>query len=262
MEWNMDHDERMRIAEDVARRVMTRFPGTVLFGCVTGSVARGDDTEHSDIDTMFVTTSQIRLPKMSPDGYRQFIYRGVPLQVEFRTREEALEILGETGPYWPVQATNFLEPRLIGGDPEVAARTVLEFRKFVDAIPMSSFRRGAGHALLWMGQGLGKVRNAGAAGDHPRAIQAGIWMAQDTAAFLGLVNRRYYHFGDARMVREAESFPTVPAGLPNILARLFGAIAAPEIVAAAEGLGSLCRDLAREQGILVEEIDELEEVGL
>ncbi len=257
-----DHSAKMELAQNIGRRVGAQSGMSVLFGCVTGSVAREDDTDRSDLDTMFLTQDKIRLPNMSPDGYREFVYRGLKTQIEFRTKEEALEILRNTGPYWPFQVKDFLEPQVIFGRPEAVAETTGEFRRLLENLPDAAFRKGAGHALMWAHASLAKVRNAHEDGDRPRAIQAAVGLAADVAAFVALLNRRYYSYADIRQLEEARAFSVVPSNYLILLKRLYLEKDAGGVLAAAEDIWEACDTLAKRLGIRLDEHEDLKSVGL
>ena len=257
-----DHSAKMELAEEIGRRVGTRFGMSVLFGCVTGSVARKDDTPRSDLDTMFLTQEKIRLPDMSPDGYREFVYQGLKTQIEFRTKEEAVEILRNAGPYWPFQVKDFLEPQIIFGSPEIVAETTDEFRRLLETLPDTTFSKGAGHALLWARASLAKIRNAHEVGDGARAVQAAVGMAGDIAAFVALSNRRFYSYADLRQLEESRGFPVVPSNHGTLLRRLYLAKEVDAILDAAEEIWDVCHALAEQHGIRPDEREDLESIGL
>lgn len=258
----MDHDGKVRIAEEIARRVAARFADTILFGALYGSVARNEDTEFSDLELVFVTREEIRLPGMSPDGYREFVYRNLQTQIEFRTKREALDLLTHIGPYWPVQVSKFLEPRVIWGDTHTAEETVAEFRRRVEELPETAFKKGAGHALLWIRGHLGKVRNAHDEGDDARTAQAAEWFGYEIACFVALVNRRYYLRSDLRWLRENESFSKLPKDYQQLMVRMHRARDRKEVFQAASDLCRSCEVLAAREGIDVETIGSFEEIGL
>ena len=258
----MDHDGKVRVAEEIARRVRERFGEAILFGTFSGSVARGEDTERSDLEIVFVTRDKIRLPGMSPDGYREFMFRGLQTQIEFRTRDEVLETLTNVGPYWPIQVWMYLEPRLIWEPARTAQEALAEFRQRVSELPDSTFQRGAGHALLWLRGHLGKVRNAFDEGDDARTAQATEWLGYEIACFVALVNRRYYLRSDLRWLRESDSFPYLPKNYPALMMEMHRARNRKEILHTASELCAACEDLARAHDIQVETIDRLEDIGL
>jgi hypothetical protein len=258
----MDHEGRMRIANEIARRVGARFGDTILFGTLSGSVARNEDAEHSDLEVVFLTTREIRLPGMSPDGYREFVYRGLPTQIEFRTKEEALGLLTHVGSYWPVQVWKFLEPRVICGVASTTDRIVGEFRSRVEGLPEETFRKAAGHALLWIRMHLGKVKNAFAEGDDARTAQAAEWLGYEVACFVALVNRRYYLRSDLRWMRESESFPKLPDDYRDLMMRMHLARDREDVQRTVSDLCAACEALAAREGIRVETVEGLDEVGL
>lgn len=258
----MDHDDKVRVAEEIARRVVERFGQTILFGTLSGSVARGEDTERSDLEIVFVTRDRIRLPGMSPDGYREFLFRGLQTQIEFRTRDEVLETLSNVGPYWPIQVWMYLEPRLIWDAARTAQETLAEFRRRVSELPDSTFQKGAGHALLWVRGHLGKVRNAFEEGDDARTAQVTEWLGYEIACFVALVNRRYYLRSDLRWLRESDSFSHLPKNYRALMMQMHRARDRGEILRTATELCAACEDLAKAHHIEVETIDRLGDIGL
>lgn len=252
----------MELATEIGQRVETRFGDTVLFGRVTGSVARGDDTPRSDLDTLFLTRERIRLPDMSPDGYREFLFRGLKAQIEFRTVEEAREILRNTGPYWPFQVKDFLEPTAIYGDRETIMETTNAFRDLVASVPEADFRRGAGHALMWTQASHAKIEDACEAEDLARAVQGTHGMGHDITALVALANRRYYRFVDLRLLQELESFPMVPRDYKTVLLRLYLSKERGELMVTARALWKACSRFAKRQNVRMEQFEELESVVL
>lgn len=183
-------------------------------------------------------------------------------QIEFRTKEEALQHLTEIGPYWPFQVWFLLEPRALCGAPDVVASTVSEFRKSVADLPDSVFQKAAGHALMWVRGHLGKVHNACEEGDDARTAQVAEWMGYEIAGFVALVNRRYYAHSDLRWLRESDSFPLLPEHYHELVHRLHTARDRATILGAALRLYSGCAALAASRGISIERIEGLDGLDL
>lgn len=225
-------------------------------------MARGEDTEYSDLEMIFVTRRSVRVPGMSPDGYREFLLDDLQTQLEFRTKAEVFEILEHVGPYWPVQVWVYLEPKVIYGNREIVERTVSEFRERVARLPDIAFRKAAGHALIWVRGHLGKVRNACEQGDDPRAGQAAEWMGYEAASFVALVNRRYYRHADFRWLEESKEFPLLPKDYHALMVRLHLARSRPDILEAATELYDACAALAQRGGIEMERIRSLDDLDV
>ena len=258
----MDHAAKVRLGREIAKRVGRRFGPKVVFRTLAGSVARGEDTQHSDLEMRFVTREPIRLPGMSRDGYREFLYRGLQTQIEFRTEAEIEEILGNPGPGWEIQVWEYLEPVPIYGDPAVIRATVAKFRDLVASLPDADFRRAAGLALMWARGALGKIRNAVEAADDARAVEAAAGMGHSVASCVALANRRYTAHADLRSLEESRSFPDLPANYAALMRRLYLARSPGDILAAALALCAACETFARSRKIEVETVERLDDLGL
>jgi predicted nucleotidyltransferase len=258
----MDHESKVKVAEEIGRIVGSRFEKRILYGFLSGSVARGEDTELSDLEVVFVTEEQMRIPGMSSDGYREFVYKDLQVQIEFRTKDEAEEAVVAVGPCWPVEVAYFLNPRAIFGDVESAQAIASAFRKRVDDLPDSTFEKAAGHSLLWVRESFRKVLNACDDGDEIRGIQSASGMCDEASKFVALVNRRYYYRADARMSEESKSFSKLPSDFHSLLEKLTLARGIDDVRATAEGLWSTCKALAASEEIVIESYESLKDLKL
>jgi predicted nucleotidyltransferase len=258
----MDHESKVRIAEEIGELLGREFGKSALYGFLSGSVARGEDTELSDLEVVFVTEEKIRIPGMSSDGYREFLYKDLQVQIEFRTKDEAEEAVVNVGPYWPIEVAYFLNPQIIFGDEEIGERIASEFRKKVDGLPDSTFQKAAGHSLLWVRESYRKVLNACNDDDEVRAVQSASGMCDEASKFVSLVNRCYYYRADARMCEESESFSILPSDFHPLLKMLTLARGINDIRATATDLWSTCKTLATSEEIVIESYESLKDLEL
>ncbi|MCK5292460.1 MAG: hypothetical protein KAR39_10650 [Thermoplasmata archaeon] len=258
----MDHESKVKVAEEIGRILGEKFGKDILYGFLSGSVARGEDTELSDLEVVFVTKEKIRIPGMSSDGYREFMYKDLQVQIEFRAKNETEEAVVAVGPYWPIEVAYFLNPRIILGDKESAQALASVFRKRVDNLPDSTFQRAAGHSLLWIRESFHKVLNACDEEDEIRAVQSASGMCDEAAKFVALVNGRYYYRADARMSEESKSFSVLPSDFHLLLKKLTLARGIDEIRATATGLWSTCKALAGSEEVVIESYESLKNLKL
>jgi hypothetical protein len=258
----MDHESKVKVAEEIGRIVGNKFGETILYGFLSGSVARGEDTELSDLEVVFVTNDKIRIPGMSSDGYREFIFKDLQVQIEFRTRDEAEEAVVAVGPYWPIEVAYFLDPQIMFGEKESGEAIASEFRKRVSSLPDSAFQKAAGHSLLWVRDSCRKVLNACDERDEMRAVQSASGMCDEASKFVALANRRYYYRADARMSEESKSFPKLPSNFHTLLEQLTLARGVDDIRATAIGLWSTCEALAASEEIVIESYESLKDLKL
>jgi hypothetical protein len=163
----------------------------VLAILLDGSVARGEDTEYSDLELRVVTRKRLRMKGMSEGGYSEFVYRDLAIQVQFVEERKVHESISHPSVFWPLELWAFLEPRLV--TPATDARRVAAgFRKSYDALTPESFGPGVQLSLVWNWQMYGKVRSA-----ITRKSDDLLWsakaFAQDIARSIALINMRYLH---------------------------------------------------------------------
>lgn len=258
----MDHESKVRVAEEIGEMVGEKFGKDILYGFLSGSVARGEDTVLSDLEVVFVTKEKIRIPGMSSDGYREFLYKDLQVQIEFRTKDEAEEAVVNVGPYWPIEVAYFLNPQIVFGEKESGEGIASELRKRVDGLPDSTFQKAAGHSLLWVRESFHKVLNACNDEDEIRAIQSASGMCDEASKLVALVNGRYYYRADARMSEESKSFSKLPSTFHSLLEQLTLARGIDDIRATATGLWSTCKALATSEGIVIESYESLKDLKL
>ena len=100
----MDHDGRVRLAGELAELLVERHgPAAIAAVGVHGSVARGDDTEESDLDLAVVTAG----PEVQvPDRYLR--YRGTVVDLGAIPADAYLEEASAIGPAWPLAADQYV----------------------------------------------------------------------------------------------------------------------------------------------------------
>jgi predicted nucleotidyltransferase len=100
----VDHDERVRLAGDLAQRLLDRHdPATIVAVGVHGSVARGDDGEESDLDLAVVTSGpEVEVPD------RSLRHRDTVVDLGAIPADAYLEEAGHIGPAWPLAADQYV----------------------------------------------------------------------------------------------------------------------------------------------------------
>ena len=100
----MDHDERVRLAGELAELLVERHgPAAIAAVGVHGSVARGDDTDESDLDLAVVTAGpEVEVPD------RSLRYRGAVVDLGAIGADAYLEEASHIGPAWPLAADQYV----------------------------------------------------------------------------------------------------------------------------------------------------------
>src|SRR5215210_1489936 len=93
----MTHEERLEIAQEIANRILEKYGERVGAIAVYGSVAKGEDRAHSDLDLWVATREPV-------EDVRFFVYRGIAISLNWDTEQGRINFAGRVTPSWPLDA--------------------------------------------------------------------------------------------------------------------------------------------------------------
>src|SRR5438105_4774434 len=134
----MTHEERVGLGEEIARRIVAREGENVLAVAIYGSVAKGEDGPHSDLELWVATEAEVQ-----PDEV-VFVYRGVLVDVSYTTGKRMLEYVREVESDWAIRADPQRSYQLLferGDFPRQLAAAVVE------PLPDAAFREALRQAM-------------------------------------------------------------------------------------------------------------------
>jgi predicted nucleotidyltransferase len=182
-----DDSPRWQLAAQLRDTIQRRWSAEVQAIAVYGSMAHGDDTDHSDVDLLVVTYR----PGAGP---RPVIRRvnGVLIDLAVVAADEGLRQARDLSPMWPLAADRFVTTRALY-DPRgwLAAQRDAHLGRLAEARP-SEF------------SGLARQAWCHAASAHARSIRLAEWYDTDsallllgearlhTAMVIGLLSRTYF----------------------------------------------------------------------
>jgi Polymerase beta, Nucleotidyltransferase len=183
----VDHDERVRLAGELTRRLLDRHGAAIVAVGVHGSVARGDDREESDLDLAVVTAgAEVELPE------RSLRHRGTVVDLAAIAADRYLEEAGQIGPAWPLAADQYVN-HLAVHDPGGFFHKLRHVHEAaVEEAGAEAFRAAAGYDLVRMLSWDGQARAAELAGDLPTTQVAVMEAAVLAALVVGLQTRTAY----------------------------------------------------------------------
>lgn len=180
----MTHDERLAVAREVAEKILAKYGDRVTAIAVYGSVAKGEDKEHSDVD-MWVATSD------SVEDERFFVYKGLPISVAWTTEEARLHAARTVTPFWPLDADENRSCIVLYERGNFMQRLA----EAVESLREDDFLRSMTVLMSRTNETWNKMRNAWESGDQYRLLVEARWLALESAMMLGLASRRYYKGG-------------------------------------------------------------------
>lgn len=145
----MNHRQRVDACREVSSRLLQRFPDDIIATAVFGSVARGEDLEHSDIDMQVLVRDGARLSS------HFFVLDDCYFSVVVKTEESWRTELTE-----PVSGlcltAGSLQIVLPIHDPSGA---FARLRTMANALPAESWKSAIREGIAGIVEDLGRVRN-------------------------------------------------------------------------------------------------------
>ncbi len=202
----MIHDQRVAIAQEIAGQILNRYGRDIVGIAVYGSVAKGEDAEHSDVELWIATTDQVA----SRDVL--CIYQGVSVELYYGVAQEFLADAQHVDPYWPLRA-----------DMRRSLLVLYERDNFFDklrqaaaALPEEEFHEALRVQMLRLRELVGKLRNAQAQQDRYGVLALARDMTFGVALLIGLANRRYYP-SQRGLYQQSKQMPLQPEHYAELL---------------------------------------------
>jgi hypothetical protein len=226
----VDHDERVRLAGDLSRRLLGRHgPEAIVAVGVHGAAARGDGGEEADLDLAVVTAGpEVEVPD------RSLRHRGTVVDLAAIPADAYLEEAGQIGPAWPLAADQYLN-QLAVHDPGGFFHKLRHVHEAaVEESPAEAFAAAAGYDLVRLLSWDAQARAAELAGDM-LTTQVAIEEAAVLAALVvGLQTRTAYR--DLRHALQATAAAEVAGpGFAEAYRRLLDPTAEPAVKVLALG---------------------------
>lgn len=194
----MKREERLKIAKRIARKVLKKYGNKVLAIGVYGSVARGEDRRYSDLDMIVIV-------KKKREGIydRFFIYKGLPVLVEFETIEEVKKRIRNMWFKWPLEVNAFLSILPLF-DPQ---HVFTKFKREYERLSEKDFREGAMNALEHVYEYFLTVKNAYVYKEREKLLLQARVFARSVACFLALINHTYFKSGKKVFEQKFKKYP-------------------------------------------------------
>src|SRR5215472_4699279 len=101
--------ERMRLAESICARIVSKYPDDVIVGGIYGSTAMGTSTPWSDLDMLCVIKAGSRIEK------KKFVYRDIAVSVSIIAQDELEQRLTSSPSQWNYYMTILSQLKILYG---------------------------------------------------------------------------------------------------------------------------------------------------
>jgi predicted nucleotidyltransferase len=207
----MKHDERWRIAENVAQKAVQNHKGKVLFVAAAGSTAAGKDGDLSDLDIVIASSEKIGVS-------RKFIYKDIIVEPFYITRKEAEEIfLDPSNSSWESWNESWQgwmmlihTCKVIWGDEKI----LKEMQALNKSLPSEVFAKAAAKNLVLIYEFINHMKAVLPYNSLPDMLYLGVAVRKLAIDFVALMNGKYYLTYD--WVGEAKSFANIPSNYAQL----------------------------------------------
>lgn len=236
----MRHAERVAFAQQIAARMVTAYGDALVAVAAFGSVARGDDTDTSDLELWAAFADD------PPVRERYVAVRGMAVQIEYRSVAAMLDEARTVDRFWPINAAQYGVCLPLHGRGDFFA----QLAGAVASPHEEGFAPALRETMRRMSETAGKARSNRTRGDTHALLKAGRGLVHEAMFLIGLANRRYFpHTRD--LYRQAAQLPLRPEGYAELLdiAGNFTTTDADAVYAAAMVLWGRVQAFAHAQGI-------------
>jgi hypothetical protein len=249
----MDHAERNKLARALTARLVAEHGDAILLGGVFGSAARGDDTEWSDLDLLYVLREGTALRG------RTFLFQGAPVVLNVLTQAELEASLRAPNPSWPFWMGVLDVLRPLAGD-------VGHLRRWMElgqSLDDTAFRVAVEpHMPGLVLESYGRIRSSAARNNQRDAAHAAIEVLYEMKTALCLLNRRWVTRDYFAGLEQSFAFPLRPQGWEQMAPQLWDARELGAIVAVAGTLMGAYWRLLASCGMMVQNYQTVESVAL
>jgi predicted nucleotidyltransferase len=247
----VDREEKLGFARLLTARLLAAHGEDRLVALgVQGSLARGDDTEGSDLNLAVITADpEVHVPD------RTLSYQGTVVDLAAITADAYLEQATQIGPLWPVAADQYLHTLALHDPTGYFQRLRQAHQEAVAQAPGEAFLEAAGYDLVRLLALDAKARAAELYGDVAGALLAVREALVFAALVVGLVTRTPYR-NDVHAVRTVAGGAGAPPGLLEPYRRALSPLTDPATAVIALGrVRDALVELARREGIPFEADD-------
>ncbi len=249
----LSHQERRQLAQDLCRRMLSRYPGQIILGGVYGSTAMNTDTPWSDLEMWFIVEEDC------PATSQHLIFRDTAVGYRVYQRLEIEEIVLQPSLKWPFHMGVLEILEVLYGDGALIQR-LMEVGK---SVPVEKFRVALESGLPdLVVESYGRIRSCQLRDNWRDASVTVFEVLSEMLVALCLLNQSWVRYDYYQGLVDSFKFPKLPEGYSETVQHLYKADDFDTIVPLAGKLVANFWRLLDENGIKVNNFQFIEEIPL
>jgi len=248
----MDHERRIRLAEEITDIVNEKYGKEVLLGGVYGSAARGADTKFSDLEMLFIVEDDSNAKTV------KFSYEHMPVEVNVIRRGEVENEIMEVSLDWPLRMGRLFNLKVMCGDPLLLDG----FRGMLDEVPDREINEFIARQTPLCYEGLGRLKAVKLRGNTHEMPLFVMEVLMEFMLLVAAFNRRFINHDYLGGLPESFEFERLPPDYEENARRLMHdkTLSLDETISLAEGFVRNFVEYMAENGVRVREHTPLDEV--
>jgi predicted nucleotidyltransferase len=232
----------MQIAHTIAKRMLKKYSGEILYIGVSGSTGSGEDLEHSDLDLVIISKK-----KLNEQYYR--LDNGISVGWEFFPLNELRKTLKEVNDDWPFNVGEVLCSKAIYDKFD----TIQKLNKEIDKISDNTFTKAAIAPLYVLTEDINKIKDSFEAHSFEKIKESSYKFVLSTNLFVALINRSYLGRRGTATINMVRELKNLPRNYTNLCERILHSKDINEIYETSLKLYDTCAELGKQRGIVLGE---------
>lgn len=248
----MDHDRRIRLADEITDIIKEKYGVEVLLGGVYGSVAMGTDTEFSDLEMLFIVNDDSNAKTV------KFAYERMPVEVNVLRRGEVERDIRGVSLDWPLKMGRLFNLKVMYGDPLLLDG----FKGTLDEVPDQEINEFIERQTPLCYEGLGRLKAVKLRGNTHETPLFVMEVLREFMLLVASFNRRFINHDYLGGLPESFEFERLPPDYEENARRLMHdkSLSLDETISLAERFVRNFVEYMAENGVRVREHTPLDEV--
>lgn len=250
----MDHEERIHAANRLTNMMIEKYGNDILLGGIFGSTARNTDTEHSDLEMLFIVRNQSKAKRF------EFAYKGMPVVVLVKKVADIEKDIKEIELDWPLKVGTLFNLKITCGDKAI----LKSFRKMLESVPQEKIDEFLARKAPLCYEGFGRLKAVKIRGN---IHEVSLFVAEVLFEFnllVAIFNGEFINHDYLGGLNEAFDFKSLPKDYEKIARQLYNwtNLSLDETISLTEEFVRNFVEFMAENGIKLKEHTPLEELEL
>jgi len=205
----MEHNERLKLAREISRKIVKIHDKNILSIGIFGSVRRNEDDKFSDLELIAITKKK--------GFFKQYIFKDILILELGVTFKNALKMIRNVDEEWSLRPGYLIHQKIISGDNSV----INKFKKEISLVTNNDLQKAANKLIIWMYDNLNKIHSANKVKNKGKMSVPLAFFTIHANLLVGLLNKHIYRRQYYGALDEAKTFKKLPKDYYKLMKILY-----------------------------------------